>query len=200
MGSLPWTCDICGYSNPPSRTDSCKGCNASYEGPTQLQDNKDPLTLVSEEQITRLIQTALQKRSAQDGFVLLHYPNNVTQAEQLDDFLATGNASITNVLELVVSDSVLKDRALGRRIHPKSGRIYHVKNMPADKAGFDDVTNDPLVQMDDDKEGKIQSRQQKFLAEVGQAINYYRGAGLIYAVHSDVPADAVWLKMQKLFS
>lgn len=64
------------------------------------------------------------------GFILDGFPRNVTQAQKLDDMLASKGTAIDRVLNFNVPDSLLVDRVTGRLVHPASGRSYHEKFAP----------------------------------------------------------------------
>src|SRR5438445_1936797 len=107
--------------------------------------------LVSDDIIIGLVKERIQKDDCQKGFLFDGFPRTIPQAEAVADALA----DIEHVVEIVVPDKVIIERMSGRRVHLPSGRTYHVKFNPPKVAGKDDVTGEPLVQRDDDKEETV---------------------------------------------
>jgi adenylate kinase len=77
------------------------------------------------------------------------------------------------VLEIDVPDSAIVERMSGRRAHVASGRTYHVKFNPPKVAGLDDVTGEPLIQRDDDKEETVLKRLNVYQAQTRPLVDYY---------------------------
>ena len=66
----------------------------------------------------------------------------------------------------------------GRRVHPASGRTYHVANNPPKVEGQDDVTGEPLIQRDDDREEIVRKRLAVYQSQTRPLVDYYaRWAG-----------------------
>lgn len=61
-----------------------------------------------------------------------------------------------------MNDEILIERIEGRRIHPQSGRSYHVKFNPPKKEGVDDITGEPLIQRKDDNAEVLKKRMQAY--------------------------------------
>src|SRR5205814_9803459 len=97
------------------------------------------------------------------------FPRTIPQAEAVAETLV----DIDNVVEIVVPDAVIVERMSGRRAHLPSGRTYHVKFNPPKVAGKDDVTGEPLVQRDDDKEETVKKRLEVYRAQTRPLVDYY---------------------------
>ena len=65
------------------------------------------------------------------------------------------------------------ERMSGRRSHPASGRTYHVKFNPPKAEGVDDITGEPLVQRDDDKEETVKKRLEVYSQQTRPLVDYY---------------------------
>lgn len=102
-----------------------------------------------------------------DGF-----PRTVTQADALDKMLARKHRSSVAIL-FDVDMSVLVERLTGRWTHPASGRTYHERHNAPQRPGYDDVTGEPLVQRDDDREETIRKRLAVYEAQTKPLIGYY---------------------------
>jgi adenylate kinase len=99
-----------------------------------------------------------------DGF-----PRTIPQA----DAMKAGGVKIDYVLEIDVPFEAIIERMSGRRSHPASGRTYHVKFNAPKVDGLDDVTGEPLVQRDDDKEDTVRKRLDVYSAQTRPLVDYY---------------------------
>lgn len=101
--------------------------------------------LVPDELVIGLIEDNLKNPECERGVLLDGFPRTTAQAEKLDEMFAHHNMKIDRVLEFNVDESVLVQRIEGRRIHPASGRSYHITNNPPKVEGKDDATGEPLI-------------------------------------------------------
>jgi adenylate kinase len=104
--------------------------------------------LVSDDIIIGLVQERLKEPDCRQGYLFDGFPRTIPQAEAMK----TARVALDYVLEIDVPDEEIITRMSGRRVHPASGRTYHVKFNPPKAEGKDDATGEPLVQRDDDKE------------------------------------------------
>jgi len=88
------------------------------------------------------------------------------------------------VLEIDVPFDAIIERMSGRRSHPASGRTYHIKFNPPKVAGQDDVTGEPLVQRDDDKEETVKKRLDVYLQQTRPLVDYYQNWAKTDAAHA----------------
>ena len=130
--------------------------------------------------IGKAIDENKDKKIMFDGF-----PRNEEQAKKLDEMLAAKGKQILAVIYLEVPDERLVDRATGRRIHQASGRSYHITNKPPKEEGIDDVTGEPLIQREDDKEETVKKRLETFHANNKKILGYYEPKGILKKVNSD---------------
>lgn len=98
-----------------------------------------------DELVIGLIEDNLKNPECERGVLLDGFPRTTAQAEKLDEMFAHHNMKIDRVLEFNVDESVLVQRIEGRRIHPASGRSYHITNNPPKVEGKDDATGEPLI-------------------------------------------------------
>jgi adenylate kinase len=110
--------------------------------------------LVSDEIIIGLVQERLKAPDCAKGYLFDGFPRTIPQAEAMKK----ANVAIDYVLEIDVPDGDIIERMSGRRVHPASGRTYHVKFNPPKASGKDDATGEPLVQRDDDREETVRKR------------------------------------------
>jgi len=125
--------------------------------------------LVSDDIIIGLVKDRLREPDTANGYLFDGFPRTIPQA----DAMKHANVAIDYVLELAVPDADIVERIVGRRVHPASGRNYHVRFHPPKVADRDDVTGEPLVQRDDDREETVRKRLEVYQAQTSQLVDYY---------------------------
>ena len=125
--------------------------------------------LVPDELVLELLGERLQQPDTQRGFLLDGFPRTIPQAEALK----RAGCALDHVLEIDVPDGEIITRMSGRRVHPASGRSYHVTFNPPKVAGKDDVTGEPLIQRDDDREETVKKRLEVYRAQTRPLVDYY---------------------------
>jgi adenylate kinase len=125
--------------------------------------------LVSDDIIIGLVQDRLKQPDCQRGYLFDGFPRTIPQAEALK----RAAVPIDHVLEIEVPDDEIVARMSGRRVHPASGRSYHVKFNPPRVAGKDDLTGEPLIQRDDDREETVKKRLEVYRAQTRPLVQYY---------------------------
>lgn len=126
--------------------------------------------LVSDQIIIGLVRERLKEPDCAAGYLFDGFPRTIPQAEAMK----AARVPIDHVLEIDVPDEEVVVRMSGRRIHPASGRTYHVRFNPPKRAGLDDATGEPLVQRDDDREETVKKRLEVYRAQTRPLIDYYR--------------------------
>src|SRR5437764_13574145 len=125
--------------------------------------------LVSDDIIVGLVSERLQQPDCKRGYLFDGFPRTIPQA----DALKRAGVPIDYVLEIDVPDEEIIARMSGRRVHPASGRTYHVRFNPPKVAGKDDVTGEELIQRDDDKEETVKKRLSVYHEQTEVLVNYY---------------------------
>ena len=125
--------------------------------------------LVSDDIIVGLVSERLQQPDCKRGYLFDGFPRTIPQA----DALKRAGVPIDYVLEIDVPDEEIIARMSGRRVHPASGRTYHVTFNPPKVAGKDDMTSEPLVQRDDDREETVRKRLEVYRAQTRPLVDYY---------------------------
>ncbi|WP_075257291.1 adenylate kinase [Herbaspirillum camelliae] len=125
--------------------------------------------LVSDDIIIGLVKDRLKQADCANGYLFDGFPRTTRQADAMKD----AGVAIDYVLEIDVPDSAIVERMSGRRVHPGSGRSYHVKFNPPKVEGKDDVTGEPLVQRDDDKEETVLKRLAVYHDQTKVLLGYY---------------------------
>jgi adenylate kinase len=126
--------------------------------------------LVSDDIILGLIQERIKDQDCQPGFLLDGFPRTLAQADGLGNM----GIRIDHVIEFVVEDEEIVQRMSGRRVHPASGRTYHVVFNPPREADKDDVTGEPLIQREDDSEETVRRRLAIYHEQTQPLVGHYR--------------------------
>jgi adenylate kinase len=125
--------------------------------------------LVSDDIIIGLVKDRLLQPDCQSGYLFDGFPRTIPQA----DALKHANVVLDFVVEIAVPEEDIIERMSGRRVHPASGRSYHVRFNPPKVAERDDLTGDALVQRDDDKEETVRHRLQVYRDQTRPLVDYY---------------------------
>lgn len=135
----------------------------------QARKIMDSGALVPDDIMLGVVRERLGAPDCAGGFLLDGFPRTIAQAEGLE----RAGVGIDVVLEFDVPDADIIERLSGRRVHPGSGRTYHVKFNPPRIAGVDDLTGEPLVQRDDDREDTVRKRLQVYHAQTRPLVDFY---------------------------
>jgi adenylate kinase len=129
----------------------------------------DSGALVSDELIINLVKERIAQPDCAAGFLFDGFPRTIPQA----DAMKAAGVKLDYVLEIDVPFEAIVERMSGRRSHPASGRTYHVKFNPPKVEGKDDITGEPLIQRDDDKEETVKNRLAVYSAQTRPLVDYY---------------------------
>ena len=125
--------------------------------------------LVSDDIMIGLVKDRLQDADCANGYLFDGFPRTIAQADAMKD----AGINVDYVLEIDVPDESIIERMDGRRSHPGSGRVYHVKFNPPKVEGIDDVTGEPLIQRDDDKAETVKKRLDVYHNQTKVLLGYY---------------------------
>jgi adenylate kinase len=139
--------------------------------PLGLQAKKvmDAGGLVSDEIIIGLVRDRLTQPDCANGYLFDGFPRTLPQADALKD----ADIKLDYVVEIEVPEEDIIERMSGRRVHPASGRTYHVKFNPPQADGKDDITGEPLVQREDDREETVRRRLAVYRDQTRPLVDYY---------------------------
>ena len=129
----------------------------------------DSGSLVSDEIIIGLVKERIAEPDCAKGFLFDGFPRTIPQAEAMKE----AGVAIEAVLEIDVPDEAIVERMSGRRIHPGSGRSYHVKFNPPKVAGKDDETGEDLIQRADDREETVKHRLAVYKTQTRPLVAFY---------------------------
>jgi adenylate kinase len=131
--------------------------------------------LVSDDIIIALVKERLLDADCAQGCLFDGFPRTLVQAQAMID----ERIAIDYVLEIAVSDEEIIKRLSGRRVHPGSGRVYHVDYNPPRQSGLDNETGEPLVQRDDDREETVRNRLGVYHDQTRPLVDFYRNADAV---------------------
>jgi adenylate kinase len=125
--------------------------------------------LVSDDLIIDLVKERITNSDCANGFLFDGFPRTIPQA----DAMKAAGVKLDYVLEIDVPFDAIIERMSGRRSHPASGRTYHLTFNPPKVAGQDDVTAEPLIQREDDREETVKKRLDVYSAQTRPLVDYY---------------------------
>ncbi|MBL8496653.1 adenylate kinase [Nitrosomonas sp. JL21] len=125
--------------------------------------------LVSDDIIINLVKERIAEPDCSKGFLFDGFPRTIPQA----DAMKAAGVQIDYVVEIDVDDAEIVKRMSGRRVHPASGRTYHVDFNPPKIEGKDDITGESLIQRDDDKEETVRKRLEVYHEQTEPLVDYY---------------------------
>lgn len=125
--------------------------------------------LVSDDIIINLVKERLTEDDCKKGYLFDGFPRTIPQAEALKE----AGVDLDYIIEIDVPQDEIIDRMSGRRVHPASGRSYHIKFNPPKVAEKDDETGEDLIQRDDDKEETVRKRLQVYEDQTRPLVDYY---------------------------
>lgn len=138
-----------------------------------------------------MVKDRLAQDDCERGFILDGYPRTSDQAAALDAMLQDLGVKLDGVVKIEVPDSLLVERAEGRRVCRGCGATYHVKFNPPHTAGVCDKCGGELYQRSDDTAEKVTVRLEEYHTRTAQVLEYYIGKGLVRVVDGDQPMEAV---------
>src|SRR5690554_3149711 len=125
--------------------------------------------LVSDELIIGLVSDRLTQDDCGNGYLFDGFPRTIPQADALKD----ADVALDYVIEIDVPAEQIIERISGRRVHPESGRSYHVTFNPPKVEGKDDITGEDLIQRDDDQEDTVRNRLDVYQNQTRPLVDYY---------------------------
>ena len=136
----------------------------------QVKEIMETGGLVSDELIISLVKERIAQDDCKAGFLFDGFPRTIPQADAMKE----AGVQLDHVVEIAVEDEEIIKRMSGRRVHPASGRTYHVVFNPPKEEGKDDVTGEHLIQREDDKEATVRHRLGVYHEQTAPLVDYYK--------------------------
>ena len=155
--------------------------------------------LVPDDLVNAMMFDVIKRAGIQNGFILDGYPRTIGQAEALDGFLKKEKTQADAALNFATSEKVIIDRLSGRRVCPKCGQGYHIRNIRPKKDGVCDKCGEALVQRKDDEPKTILHRLEMYEKETRPLIQYYQKKGLLQEVPGDYDVPELQTELQMFF-
>jgi adenylate kinase len=162
----------------------------------KAKEAMDKGQLVTDEIVNEILVNAIRSPQCIRGVIFDGYPRNSDQAENLDKLLKKEGRKLDAVLELKVDEEALYDRIDGRRVHPASGRVYHIKNNPPKIEGLDNITGEPLVHRQDDKREVVKERLEIYKQKTAPVSTYYNKKGMLKTIDAMSSIDMIYSEIK----
>jgi adenylate kinase len=164
----------------------------------KAKEAMDKGQLVSDEIVNEILLNAINSPICERGVIFDGYPRNTEQAKNLTQLLESTGRKLDKVIELKIDQEELFERIDGRRVHPASGRSYHIKFNPPKKDGFDDITGEPLIHRNDDKKEVLQSRLDVYYEKTAPIADFYEKNGILKTVVAKGKIDNIYQEIKNI--
>ena len=141
--------------------------------------------LVPDHVILNMMEGRLLKDDCKSGYILDGFPRTIPQAEGLTNLLNTINQQLDVVILLKLDDEIIVERMGGRRVHPDSGRVYHIEYNPPKVENKDDVTGEDLIIRPDDQENTVRNRLKVYENQTSPLIEYYNKFNILSTIDAN---------------
>lgn len=155
--------------------------------------------LVPDDLVNEIMFEEILNLDSEKGFILDGYPRTLGQAKALDGFLKEKRIQLDVILNFDTSGKVIVDRLSGRRVCPKCGRNYHLRNILPQKEGICDADGEKLIQRKDDRPETIQHRLEMYEKETRPLVDYYERQNVLRPVPGDHDVPELQKKLRALF-
>ena len=141
--------------------------------------------LVPDHVILNMMEGRLLNDDCKSGYILDGFPRTIPQAEGLTNLLNTINQQLDVVILLKLDDEIIVERMGGRRVHPDSGRVYHIEYNPPKVENKDDVTGEDLIIRPDDQENTVRNRLKVYENQTSPLIEYYNKFNILSTIDAN---------------
>ena len=153
----------------------------SYIDKGQLVPDEIPIEIVMKEIIEK----------GEKGFILDGFPRTVNQADALELALGKDGKSIEKVINIEVSNDIIMERMIGRRVCADCHSTYHVIYKPSKNEGICDTCHGTLIQRVDDKEETVRKRLEVYYTQTQPLIEYYNKQGILVRVNGENEVEQI---------
>lgn len=143
--------------------------------------------LVSDDLVVELLKANLELDK--NLYIFDGYPRNINQAKTLDGILR-GHDHLAVYFKL--ETDILVERITNRRTTKDGKQIYNLKTNPPKVEGICDITGEPLIQRDDDKEEIVRERMNIFEATIDPILEFFSNNNNLAVIKADNNPDEVY--------
>ena len=163
----------------------------------QASDYMNAGKLVPDELINAMVEKRLLEPDCQKGYLLDGFPRTLVQAKAFEEMAERIGKPVEAVIALEVGFDALTDRITGRRICPKCGAIYHVRNKPSKTEGICDECGSELQQRKDDTVEQLKVRMDEYDAKTAPIIEYFEPKGVVSHIDASKNQDATFAQVKE---
>ncbi len=156
--------------------------------------------LVPDLLVTQLLAKKVKTSSPDKGYMLDGFPRTKAQAESLDEILNEIQRPLDLAVYMDATMEVIISRITGRRVAPKSGKVYHIVNRPPKQEGICDVSGEELIQRPDDNEETVRRRMDVYLKNTLPIVEYYESKGILVKVDGDKDSEKLLPELNDIFN
>jgi len=153
--------------------------------------------LVPDDVILNMMKDRLQKKDCENGYILDGFPRTIPQAEGLSSLLSDINQNLDMVILLNLNDDIIVKRMGGRRVHPDSGRVYHIEYNPPKVNNKDDRTGEDLIVRSDDQDETVRKRLEVYHEQTAPLIDFYTELSILKEIDADGSIDSIKARIKE---
>ena len=153
--------------------------------------------LVPDSLILNMMQNRLTEDDCEKGYILDGFPRTIPQAEGLSVLLSNINQELDLVILLNLNDDIIVKRMGGRRVHPDSGRVYHIEYNPPKVDNKDDETGEDLIIRPDDQEQTVRNRLKVYQDQTSPLIEYYSKLNILQKLEANGSIEEINNKIKQ---
>jgi len=156
--------------------------------------------LVPDAVIINMMEKRLSNDDCSSGYILDGFPRTIPQANGLAKLLDEINQNLDIVISLELEDDIIVKRMAGRRVHPESGRVYHIEYNPPKIRDKDNLTGEDLIIRKDDQEHTVRNRLDVYRKQTQPLIKFYDDLNILKAVNANGSIAEIKTKIKNILS
>ena len=156
--------------------------------------------LVPDTVIINMMEERLSNDDCSSGYILDGFPRTIPQANGLEKLLDKIDQNLDIVISLELEDDIIIKRMAGRRVHPESGRVYHIEYNPPRIKDKDNLTGEDLIIRKDDQEHTVRNRLDVYRKQTQPLIKFYDDLNILKAVNANGSIAEIKTKIQNILS
>lgn len=154
--------------------------------------------LVPDNVILNMMKKRLLEDDCANGYILDGFPRTIPQAEGLTSLLSDIDQELDLVVLLDLKDDIIVQRMGGRRVHPDSGRVYHIEYNPPKVDNKDDITGEDLIIRPDDQEDTVRKRLDVYHEQTAPLISYYNEKSILNKINAEGNIETIKTRVKEV--